>query len=107
MPFLDYDVEICCVMTAHKRLEFTNGCYRLAIRARGHFPTEQAAMKCLYLVTRSLDPTGRGTARWAIGRSPYSYVRDHLQRPVHSDRQLTNARIRSTVYRTLPRRIEA
>jgi len=26
------------------------------IKARGHFPTEQAALKCLYLVTRSLDP---------------------------------------------------
>jgi hypothetical protein len=25
------------------------------MRARGHFPTEQAAPKCLYLVTRSLD----------------------------------------------------
>ena len=23
-------------------------------------------MKCLYLVTRSLDPTGRGKARWVI-----------------------------------------
>jgi len=23
-------------------------------------------MKCLYLVTRSLDPTGKGKARWAM-----------------------------------------
>ena len=38
--------------------------------ARGHFPTEQAAMKCLYLVTRSLDPTGRGKARWAMRWKP-------------------------------------
>lgn len=30
---------------------------------RAHFPTEQAALKCLYLVTRSLDPTGKGRAR--------------------------------------------
>ena len=27
--------------------------------------TEQAAMKCLYLVTRSLDPKGTGQTRWA------------------------------------------
>jgi len=33
---------------------------------RGHFPTEQAALKCLYLVTRSLDPAGKGRARWAM-----------------------------------------
>jgi len=25
---------------------------------------EQAALECLYLVTRSLDPTGAGRARW-------------------------------------------
>jgi len=33
---------------------------------RGHFPTDQAALNCLYPVTRSLDPTGRGKARWVI-----------------------------------------
>ena len=47
-------------------IESLNARYRRAIRARGHFPTEQAALKCLYLVTRSLDPTGRGKARWVI-----------------------------------------
>ncbi|WP_372510303.1 transposase, partial [Mycolicibacterium pyrenivorans] len=50
--------------------ESLNAPYRRAIRARGHFPTEQAAMKCLYLVTRSLDPTGRGKARWAMRWKP-------------------------------------
>jgi transposase-like protein len=38
---------------------------RLWDNAWGHFPSEQAALKCLYLVTRSLDPTGRGRQRWA------------------------------------------
>ena len=37
---------------------------------RGHFPTEQAALKCLYLVTRSLDPTGTGRTRWAMRWKP-------------------------------------
>jgi hypothetical protein len=27
-------------------------------------------MKCLYLVTQSLDPTGIGRARWAARRRP-------------------------------------
>ena len=35
-----------------------------AVHARGHFPTEQAALKCLYLAITSLDPTGRGRQRW-------------------------------------------
>jgi hypothetical protein len=41
-----------------------------AVKARGHFPSEQAALKCLYLVTRSLDPTGTGWARWAMRWKP-------------------------------------
>ncbi len=44
--------------------------YRRAVKARGHFPTEQAALKCLYLVTRSLDPTGQGRARWTMKWKP-------------------------------------
>ena len=34
---------------------------------RGHFPTEQAALKTLYRVTRGLDPKGTGQARWITG----------------------------------------
>jgi transposase-like protein len=34
------------------------------VNARGHFPTEQAALKCLYLAIMSLDPTGKGRKRW-------------------------------------------
>ena len=30
----------------------------------------RAALKCLYLVTRSLDPTGRGRARWVTRWKP-------------------------------------
>jgi len=37
---------------------------RRAVNARGHFPAEQAALKCLYLAVMSLDPTGRGRRRW-------------------------------------------
>jgi putative transposase len=70
VPFLDYDVEIRRVICSTNAVESINARYRRAIRARGHFPTEQAALKCLYLVTRSLDPTGRGKARWAMRWKP-------------------------------------
>jgi putative transposase len=45
-------------------IESVNARLRRAVRARGHFPTEQAAMKCLYLAIVSLDPTGKGRKRW-------------------------------------------
>ncbi|MFJ7819848.1 IS256 family transposase, partial [Bacillus toyonensis] len=60
VPFLDYDVEIRRVICSTNAIESVNARYRRAVRARGHFPTEQAALKCLYLATRALDPTGKG-----------------------------------------------
>jgi transposase-like protein len=70
IPFLDYDIEIRKVLCSTNAIESLNARYRRAVKARGHFPTEQAALKCLYLVTRSLDPTGRGKARWAMRWKP-------------------------------------
>ncbi|HEX4686926.1 MAG TPA: IS256 family transposase [Pseudonocardia sp.] len=70
VPFLDYDVEIRKVICSTNAIESLNARYRRAVKARGHFPTEQAALKCLYLVTRSLDPTGKGRARWAVRWKP-------------------------------------
>ena len=70
IPFLDYDLEIRTVICSTNAIESLNARYRRSVRARGHFPTEQAALKCLYLVTRSLDPTGQGRARWTIRCKP-------------------------------------
>ncbi len=70
IPFLDYDVEIRRVICSTNAIESLNARYRRAVKARGHFPTEQAAMKCLYLVTRSLDPKGTGQTRWAVRWKP-------------------------------------
>lgn len=69
-PFLAYDVEIRRMICSTNAIESLNARYRRAIRARGHFPTEQAVMKCLYLVTRGLDPTGTGRTRWTTRWKP-------------------------------------
>jgi transposase-like protein len=42
IPFLDYDVEIRKVLCSTNAIESLNARYRRAIKARGHFPTEQA-----------------------------------------------------------------
>jgi transposase-like protein len=64
VPFLDYSVEIRRVIYSTNAIESIHARMRRSTRARGHFPNEQAAMKCLYLVVRSLDPTGKGAHRW-------------------------------------------
>ncbi|MFF3869939.1 IS256 family transposase [Micromonospora sp. NPDC001898] len=70
IPFLDYDTEIRTVICSTNAIESLNARYRRAVKARGHFPNELAALKCLYLVTRSLDPTGAGRTRWTMRWKP-------------------------------------
>ena len=64
VPFLRFDREIRTVICTTNAIESINARLRRAVNARGHFPTEQAAMKCLYLAIMSLDPTGKGRKRW-------------------------------------------
>jgi putative transposase len=63
-------VEIRTVICSTNAIESLNARYRRAIKASGHFPNELAALNCLYLVTRSLDPTSHGRARWAMRWKP-------------------------------------
>ena len=64
VPFLRFDREIRTVICTTNAIESINARLRRAVNARGHFPTEQAALKCLYLAIMSLDPTGKGRKRW-------------------------------------------
>jgi hypothetical protein len=70
IPFLAYDVEIRRVLFSTNAIESLHSRYRRAITVRGHFPTEQAALKTLYLVTRGMDPKGTGQARWVTRWKP-------------------------------------
>lgn len=64
IPFLDHDIEVRQLLSTTNAIESMNARYRRTIDARGHFPSEQAALKALYLTTRSLDPKGTGQQRW-------------------------------------------
>jgi putative transposase len=64
VPFLTFDAEIRKVVCSTNAIESVNARIRRAVRARGHFPNEQAALKCVYLAVMSLDPTGQGRKRW-------------------------------------------
>ena len=70
VPFLAFELEVRRVIFSTNAIESLNARFRRAVRARGHFPNEQAAIKCLYLALRSLDPTGRGRQRWAVRWKP-------------------------------------
>ncbi|WP_405790560.1 IS256 family transposase [Streptomyces sp. NBC_01367] len=64
VPFLQFDTEIRRIVCTTNAIESVNARIRKAVRARGHFPNEQAAIKCVYMAIMSLDPTGQGRKRW-------------------------------------------
>src|SRR3954451_793136 len=64
VPFLNFDTEIRRVICSTNAIESVNARIRRAVKARGHFPNEQAALKCVYMAIMSLDPTGKGRKRW-------------------------------------------
>ena len=50
VPFLAFPPELRKVVYTTNAIESLNARFRRAVRHRGHFPNEQAAMKVLYLV---------------------------------------------------------
>jgi transposase-like protein len=50
VPFLEFPVELRHIVYTTNAIESLNSRFRRAVRHRGHFPNEQAALKVLYLV---------------------------------------------------------
>ena len=65
VPFLQFDNAIRQVIYTTNAVESVNARIRRAVKARGHFPTEAAALKCVYLAIMSLDPKGTARRRWS------------------------------------------
>jgi putative transposase len=63
VPFLQFDREIRTIICTTNAIELINARIRRAVNAQGHFPTEAAALKCVYLAITSLDPTGKRQQR--------------------------------------------
>jgi transposase-like protein len=63
-PFLEFPVELRTIVYSTNAIESLNARFRKAAVRRGHFPTEQAAMKVLFLTAiekrkNRTNPTGR------------------------------------------------
>ena len=69
VPFLQFDPEIRRIVYSTNAIKSLNARIRRAVRARGHFPNEQAALKCVYLAVRAFDPTGK-RAGWVMRWKP-------------------------------------
>jgi putative transposase len=69
IPFLDYPVELRRVVYTTNAIESINFQLRKITKTRGHFPSDEAAMKLLYLGLRNISSkrggeSGTGTQGW-------------------------------------------
>ncbi len=65
VPFLSFADDVREVIYTTNAIESVHSRIRRAVKARGQFPTEQAALKCAYLAVMSIDPTGVARQRWS------------------------------------------
>ncbi|HQZ37383.1 MAG TPA: IS256 family transposase [Ilumatobacteraceae bacterium] len=56
IPFLEFPPELRKIVYTTNAIESLNARFRRAVRHRGHFPNEQAALKVLYLVATQQRP---------------------------------------------------
>jgi putative transposase len=56
VPFLEFPIELRQIVYTTNAIESLNARFRKSVRHRGHFPTEQAALKVLYLVATERRP---------------------------------------------------
>jgi transposase-like protein len=69
IPFLDYPAELRRVVYTTNAIESINFQLRKVTKTRGHFPSDEAAMKLLYLGLRNISSkrgggSGTGTQGW-------------------------------------------
>ncbi len=99
-------LEIRRVPRLTNAIESLNARYRRAVRARGHFPNEQSALKTLYLVTRSLDPKGHRVTSGPYAEASSTPWRSRspiaCQPPKNADRKKIPRNATYTEYRTVP-----
>ena len=55
IPFLDYPPEVRRLIYTTNAIEALNSKIRRAVRTRGHFPSDEAASKLLFLALRNIE----------------------------------------------------
>ena len=73
VPFLDYPPEVRRLIYTTNAMEALNSKIRRAVRTRGHFPSDEAAAKLIYL---ALNPTStewkRSVREWHAVKSQFA-----------------------------------
>ena len=72
IPFFAFPEAVRRIIYTTNAIESLNAKLRRAVRTRGHFPTDEAAMKLLYLVLRQVAENGKRRRANGVRRRPNS-----------------------------------
>ena len=75
VPFYAFPVEVRRILYTTNAIESLNAQLRRAVRARGHFPTDEAAMKLIFLVLNRTEKQWTMPAReWAMAKAQFAVL---------------------------------
>jgi putative transposase len=75
VPFYAFPVEVRRLLYTTNAIEALNAKLRRAVRARGHFPTDEAALKLLFLVLNRSEKAWTMPAReWCMAKAQFAVL---------------------------------
>ena len=75
IPFFAYPPEVRRMIYTTNQIEALNSKIRRSVRARGHFPSDEAAMKLIWLQLREVTKDWKMAAReWHAARSQFALL---------------------------------
>src|SRR4051795_9849094 len=75
VPFYAFPAEVRRLLYTTNAIEALNSKLRRAVRARGHFPTDEAALKLLFLVLNRAEKAWRMPAReWCLAKAQFAVL---------------------------------
>jgi putative transposase len=75
IPFYAFHPDVRRLIYTTNAIEALNSKLRRAVRARGHFPTDEAAMKLLFLVLNKAEKEWTTPAReWSIAKAQFAIL---------------------------------
>ena len=75
VPFFAFPEEVRKIVYTTNQIEALNSKLRRAVRARGHFPSDDAAMKLLFLVLNRAEKEWKMAPReWAMAKAQFAIL---------------------------------
>jgi putative transposase len=75
IPFFAFPPEVRRIIYTTNAIESLNSTLRTAIRSRGHFPNDEAAIKLLYLVLRRVETNWKNAQReWTAAMTQFAIL---------------------------------